>query len=684
MSNSIAPGSSVDVNVRVTALTTNPNVPVTYKTVILKKNLVNGVNTLTQEMMSTTNTKYVVKYDYVLGEDITVPINCVLEFDGGSITQSNNYSLSGSVLNSYLDISNFTTDGTIDWALPTVLSLSNAFIPKGQWTLTSTINIPTGKTIFGSGLESKILLQNASIRLYKVVQTMIKDIELIVESSSNVYAITFNGGVRNSTIQDIAIRGSIAYSGTSVCCGILFKEDVTEEYIGNVGIVINNVFIKDVKIGMCLDSNTQPSTDYITSSRFDNIYIDRFNDTAIKIIGTRNYTCNFNGITIDDNMHNGQTHYGLYFDGGYLNNFTNLTIWADARNTTDKYGNPRFQDPNEFYAVYIARELQAIGTGYITGYIEGMIGGIEAYNVFFDRFQYDIYFCEVSSLDATKKYQGWMSNYISTHCSFKSILDFHTIKYSYFELVSGTNINVIPIPSGIKIYKTNGQDEAWNVRFMLDRYLSAGKKYRLFALFDCEQNSSEDLGIKFRLIEGQSTKSYLNAASRFKNHFVSSTFSGSVENAVEGNSSTIELRIETSVKTLILKEFYIIEYTPDYPIDFITKVDSIKFVNKEHSDILAPTNPINRPVNYMTYKYINNKVIPVWAQTNNVFTEYDSAVAGVKRVGTFAEKPTSTDIYIGFKYFCTDKQTVEGATDGIEIIHKGNNVWVDALGRVVS
>ena len=85
MSNSIAPGSSVDVNVRVTALTTNPNVPVTYKTIILKKNLVNGVNTLTQEMISTTNTKYVIKYDFTLGENITVPDNCILEFDGGSI-----------------------------------------------------------------------------------------------------------------------------------------------------------------------------------------------------------------------------------------------------------------------------------------------------------------------------------------------------------------------------------------------------------------------------------------------------------------------------------------------------------------------------------------------------------------------------------------------------------------------
>ena len=54
--------------------------------------------------------------------------------------------------------------------------------------------------------------------------------------------------------------------------------------------------------------------------------------------------------------------------------------------------------------------------------------------------------------------------------------------------------------------------------------------------------------------------------------------------------------------------------------------------------------------------------------------------------GTFANKPTvsNNNIEVGFKYFCTDKQTAEGQSNGIEIIHKGNDVWVDALGRVVS
>lgn len=74
--------------------------------------------------------------------------------------------------------------------------------------------------------------------------------------------------------------------------------------------------------------------------------------------------------------------------------------------------------------------------------------------------------------------------------------------------------------------------------------------------------------------------------------------------------------------------------------------------------------------------------IPVWWNGNN-FIESDGAVAGVKRSGGFYEKPKAKDIYIGFRYFCTDRQTPEGKTNGIEIIHKGNNVWVDALGRQV-
>ena len=60
--------------------------------VVLKKNMVGGVNTLTKAAFEDSegndrgNTIYVIQYDFTLGEDITVPENCVLEFDGGSVS----------------------------------------------------------------------------------------------------------------------------------------------------------------------------------------------------------------------------------------------------------------------------------------------------------------------------------------------------------------------------------------------------------------------------------------------------------------------------------------------------------------------------------------------------------------------------------------------------------------------
>lgn len=121
MGNQTVPGSTSDVNVQIKALTLDPNVSSQYKTKILPKNVVDGVNTLVQGMMpldTGQNTKYVIKYDYTLGENITVPAGCILEFDGGSIVNStgNNYTLTGTAtkvvnLYNYIIFSNLTPTG---------------------------------------------------------------------------------------------------------------------------------------------------------------------------------------------------------------------------------------------------------------------------------------------------------------------------------------------------------------------------------------------------------------------------------------------------------------------------------------------------------------------------------------------------------------------------------------------
>ena len=62
----------------------NPNTYSGFGRKILRKNMVNGVNVLTQRMISKPNTIYVIQYDYDLqGTEITVPENCVLDFQGG-------------------------------------------------------------------------------------------------------------------------------------------------------------------------------------------------------------------------------------------------------------------------------------------------------------------------------------------------------------------------------------------------------------------------------------------------------------------------------------------------------------------------------------------------------------------------------------------------------------------------
>ena len=61
----------------------------TYTTKVLKPNVdicCGKKNILTQEMLSCENYKYVIKWDFDLnGKTITVPKNCILEFDGGTL-----------------------------------------------------------------------------------------------------------------------------------------------------------------------------------------------------------------------------------------------------------------------------------------------------------------------------------------------------------------------------------------------------------------------------------------------------------------------------------------------------------------------------------------------------------------------------------------------------------------------
>lgn len=65
----------------------NPGIYVGMGYKILRRNIMDGKNILTQDMVNQPHTIYVVQYDFDLnGAQITIPENCILKFDGGSLS----------------------------------------------------------------------------------------------------------------------------------------------------------------------------------------------------------------------------------------------------------------------------------------------------------------------------------------------------------------------------------------------------------------------------------------------------------------------------------------------------------------------------------------------------------------------------------------------------------------------
>lgn len=125
--------------------------PCTYKTVILKKNITKeNLNVLTQAMLDeyNINTKFVIKWDYVLKTDIIIPNNCILEFDGGSISASDNNTIIGNntrikapikkIFSSDVILSGTFIDFCIDWLLDDDENDVAPFVTK-VWAITNSI-----------------------------------------------------------------------------------------------------------------------------------------------------------------------------------------------------------------------------------------------------------------------------------------------------------------------------------------------------------------------------------------------------------------------------------------------------------------------------------------------------------------------------------------------------------------
>lgn len=124
--------------------------------VVIRKNVVNGVNLLKQDMLPKTNTIYVIQHDFVLASNVIIPENSVLLFDGGSISGAFEIRLNGVMLlglpkllcnftgevgNNSVDVTWFgsTLDDGIK-KLNDICKIASVIeVPKGDYSLNNTI-----------------------------------------------------------------------------------------------------------------------------------------------------------------------------------------------------------------------------------------------------------------------------------------------------------------------------------------------------------------------------------------------------------------------------------------------------------------------------------------------------------------------------------------------------------------
>ena len=152
------------------------------------------------------------------------------------------------------------------------------------------------------------------------------------------------------------------------------------------------------------------------------------------------------------------------------------------------------------------------------------------------------------------------------------------------------------------------------------------------------------------------------------------------------NFNTIATQINLTIIGMPgVGEFYFQEGKPSWS-------DGTKWVDeKGYTAAKSKGTTAQRPTADLTsgdagFEYFDTTLGKTIYWNGTAWVDETGVIAGTPTSGTYANKPTvsANNIPVGFKYFCTDKQTTEGATDGIEIIHKGNDVWVDALGRTIS
>ena len=256
--------------------------------VYLRKNIVSSINKniLTQDMIKKTNTRYIIQYDYDLnGEEITIPEGCVLQFEGGSLSNGtingNNTIISANLVEVFATSMNFSGNWNIDsifpeWfgakgddlnddsnAIQTAINFSNitksavSLLPK-IYKITKTLNVYNNNSIKGSTNQIGYWVSKSTIKEY-----------------SNVPIINLKSQATKEVITGLSLYGfTLTYYNSVVidesCVGI----NISDDFITTKGLLFQNLFVYNCWYGFKFEAFDNVQRGYSLNS-WEGCYFSR-------------------------------------------------------------------------------------------------------------------------------------------------------------------------------------------------------------------------------------------------------------------------------------------------------------------------------------------------------------------------------------------------------------------------
>ena len=675
--------------------------------IILRKNIVEvedpiygkvKKNVLYQDMINKENTIYVIQYNFTLGGDITIPDNCVLEFDGGSISGEHTLTGTNTGIQAGL-VKVFNTDITLagtwniaesypEWfgAAGIVTEDATSFVAKAyslnsNVCLTKEYYLPNGFELSNSGsLFSKT---QASIKLGAPIK--------FISSYTHIYNLSFSG---------ISSINAFEF-GETIDSPDIYESSIENCVIQTFGTAFKiTTWTGNLTISRCTINNTNKvisSVAWYQNRRF-NICL---NETFII------YT-NYFGDVVSTNINVTNCYIGVSAKTYYMTGSWNSSLFF-TRCTFELAREVNPEDIPQYGAplIYIQGIFKFSECHFVSNTATHLywFGGEE--NI---KFELDT--CSFNNFNSTNKIEGvfyYGIPEIYGHLKIKNIrINGKIVKrgqdipnlnygnYCYFNFLDNSGISIYGEDYDIskmsdnciyKVYENNiNGDYLYSIIKNGSHILKLSERQDNFlphAVYRIDiETISRPIGFNVFNAKADRPSSYLEYSNEsvslpsFKNEtkYVSNT-------CVQGNNYRIILtpNLISEYAAPLFSAKLCKNNTADSDDDIVLNLKAVRGNGEVYADFTAPNNTV--------YPYIKlTNTSNVYADGHIIkiekgFLEADGEISGINRSGTFSNVPTPR--HKGFAYFATDKGV---AGVGAMIYYTSNNTtpWVYADGTAVS